>query len=137
MFRALIGDLFASRAQTLVNTVNCVGVMGKGVAEQFKLRCPAMFEDYKSRTDRKAVRLRALWANGLASFIPRFPLREREDIRSFAALVGPGVDRPKLIGLAISDHCRVVWALSNQKPRHRRGNCMVLQQFELIENEQE
>src|SRR5580700_3117351 len=57
MFRALIGDLFESRAQTLVNTVNCVGVMGKGVAEQFKLRFPAMFEDYKTRTDRKAVRL--------------------------------------------------------------------------------
>ena len=38
MFKALIGDLFESRAQTLVNTVNCVGVMGKGVAEQFKRR---------------------------------------------------------------------------------------------------
>ena len=57
MFKALIGDLFESRAQTLVNTVNCVGVMGKGVAEQFKRRYPAMFEDYKSRTDREAVRL--------------------------------------------------------------------------------
>ncbi|MDQ2082046.1 macro domain-containing protein [Xanthobacteraceae bacterium Astr-EGSB] len=57
MFKALIGDLFASRAQTLVNTVNCVGVMGKGVAEQFKRRFPAMFEDYKLRCDRKAVRL--------------------------------------------------------------------------------
>ena len=57
MFRALIGDLFASRAQTLVNTVNCVGIMGKGVAEQFKLRFPAMFEDYKTRTNRKAVQL--------------------------------------------------------------------------------
>lgn len=32
MIKALQGDLFASRAQTLVNTVNCVGVMGKGVA---------------------------------------------------------------------------------------------------------
>jgi O-acetyl-ADP-ribose deacetylase (regulator of RNase III)/uncharacterized protein YwgA len=57
MLKALIGDLFESQAQTLVNTVNCVGVMGKGVAEQFKKRFPAMFEDYKSRTDRKAVRL--------------------------------------------------------------------------------
>ena len=57
MFKALIGDLFESQAQTLVNTVNCVGVMGKGVAEQFKKRFPAMFEDYKSRTDRKLVRL--------------------------------------------------------------------------------
>ncbi len=57
MFRAVIGDLFESQAQTLVNTVNCVGVMGKGVAEQFKKRFPEMFEDYKSRIDRKAVRL--------------------------------------------------------------------------------
>ena len=57
MFRALIGDLFESRAQSLVNTTNCVGVMGKGVAEQFKKRFPAMYEDYKSRTDGKAVRL--------------------------------------------------------------------------------
>ena len=56
MFKALIGDLFESRAQTLVNTVNCVGVMGKGVAEQFKRRFPEMFEDYKRRTDLKAVR---------------------------------------------------------------------------------
>lgn len=57
MFKALIGDLFASRAQTLVNTVNCVGIMGKGVAEQFKLRFPLMFEDYKARCDRRLVRL--------------------------------------------------------------------------------
>jgi O-acetyl-ADP-ribose deacetylase (regulator of RNase III)/uncharacterized protein YwgA len=57
MFRALIGDLFESQAQTLVNTVNCVGVMGKGVAEQFKRRFPKMFEDYKRRTDRKDLRL--------------------------------------------------------------------------------
>jgi O-acetyl-ADP-ribose deacetylase (regulator of RNase III)/uncharacterized protein YwgA len=57
MYRALIGDLFESQAQTLVNTVNCVGVMGKGVAEQFKRRYPQMFEDYKRRVDRKAVRL--------------------------------------------------------------------------------
>jgi len=57
MFKAHIGDLFASQAQTLVNTVNCVGVMGKGVALEFKKRWPAMFEDYQRRCERKAVRL--------------------------------------------------------------------------------
>jgi O-acetyl-ADP-ribose deacetylase (regulator of RNase III)/uncharacterized protein YwgA len=57
MFNALIGDLFESRAQALVNTVNCVGVMGKGIAEQFKQRFPEMFEDYKRRANRKLVRL--------------------------------------------------------------------------------
>src|SRR5438270_7627373 len=57
MFNALIGDLFESQAQTLVNTVNGVGVMGKGVAEQFKKRYPEMFEDYKRRVDAKSVQL--------------------------------------------------------------------------------
>lgn len=57
MFKALIGDLFASEAQTLVNTVNCVGVMGKGVALEFKKRFPRLFEDYVNRCERKQVRL--------------------------------------------------------------------------------
>jgi O-acetyl-ADP-ribose deacetylase (regulator of RNase III)/uncharacterized protein YwgA len=56
-FEALIGDLLNSRAQTLVNTVNCVGIMGKGVALEFKKRFPAMFEDYVRRCERKEVRL--------------------------------------------------------------------------------
>ncbi len=43
------GDLFGSNAQTLVNTVNCVGVMGKGVALQFKKRFPDMFAEYARR----------------------------------------------------------------------------------------
>ena len=39
------GDLFQSGAQALVNTVNRVGVMGKGIALQFKKRFPEMFKD--------------------------------------------------------------------------------------------
>lgn len=57
MFKALIGDIFASQAEALVNTVNCVGVMGKGVALEFKKRFPAMFEDYAARCARGQVRL--------------------------------------------------------------------------------
>lgn len=41
------GDLFKSPAQTLVNTVNTVGVMGKGVAKRFKDIFPEMFEEYQ------------------------------------------------------------------------------------------
>ena len=37
------GDMFGSEAQTLVNTVNCVGVMGKGIALAFKERFREMF----------------------------------------------------------------------------------------------
>src|SRR5260370_12505295 len=46
------GDVLSSSAQTLVNTVNCVGIMGKGVALAFKRRYPDMFEDYVRRCDR-------------------------------------------------------------------------------------
>lgn len=51
------GDLFKSKAQTLINTVNTVGVMGKGVALQFKRRYPEMYRDYEARCQRGAVRL--------------------------------------------------------------------------------
>jgi hypothetical protein len=44
-------------AQTLVNTVNCVGVIGKGIASDFKRRHPEMFSDYVARCDRHEVRL--------------------------------------------------------------------------------
>jgi O-acetyl-ADP-ribose deacetylase (regulator of RNase III) len=51
------GDLLASRAHTLVNTVNCVGIMGKGIALAFKRRYPEMFKDYVQRCHAGAVRL--------------------------------------------------------------------------------
>ena len=41
------GNIFNTKAQTIVNTVNCVGVMGKGIALVFKLRYPSMFEQYQ------------------------------------------------------------------------------------------
>ncbi len=44
-----IGNIFESNMHTLVNTVNCVGVMGKGIALEFKKRFPEMFEDYKTK----------------------------------------------------------------------------------------
>lgn len=57
MVEVLIGDIFESKAQTLVNTVNCVGVMGKGIALGFKKRFPAMFRDYEDRCGRGQVKL--------------------------------------------------------------------------------
>jgi O-acetyl-ADP-ribose deacetylase (regulator of RNase III) len=77
MFRALIGDLFESRAQTLVNTVNCIGIMGKGVALDFKKRFPANFADYAVRCDRKQVRPGEpyLFADPSGRLIVNFPTK--------------------------------------------------------------
>ncbi|MTD27206.1 macro domain-containing protein [Erwinia sorbitola] len=40
------GNIFNSRCTTLVNTVNCSGFMGRGIALEFRLRYPEMFEKY-------------------------------------------------------------------------------------------
>lgn len=49
------GDMFAEPVEALVNTVNCVGVMGKGVALEFKQRWPDNFKVYKAACDAKAL----------------------------------------------------------------------------------
>lgn len=54
-------SLLESTAQTLVNTVNCVGVMGKGIALAFKEREPQMFAAYKKICDQKLLEPGKLW----------------------------------------------------------------------------
>lgn len=51
------GDILRSSRHALVNTVNCVGIMGKGIALGFKKKYPKMFEDYARRCERRQVRL--------------------------------------------------------------------------------
>ena len=46
MIKIKIGDIFDSHMSVLVNTVNCVGVMGKGIAKEFKDKYPLMYEQY-------------------------------------------------------------------------------------------
>lgn len=41
------GDLLAADAEALVNAVNCVGIMGKGLALQFKQAYPDNFKEYE------------------------------------------------------------------------------------------
>ncbi len=51
-----IGDIFESKCTALVNTVNCVGVMGKGIALEFKKRYPDMYADYAVKCANGEVR---------------------------------------------------------------------------------
>ena len=46
------GDILAEQAEALVNTVNCVGVMGRGIALQFKRAFPENFKAYAARCKR-------------------------------------------------------------------------------------
>ena len=47
MIRIARGNLLEAPAEALVNTVNCVGYMGKGIALQFKQAFPANFKAYE------------------------------------------------------------------------------------------
>ena len=61
MVKIEYGNIFDSNAQTLVNTINCVGVMGKGLALEFKNRYPAMFDKYKTFCDKGVFKPGVLW----------------------------------------------------------------------------
>lgn len=50
------GDILAEDAEALVNTVNCVGVMGRGVALQFRKAFPDNFKAYKAACGRNELR---------------------------------------------------------------------------------
>ena len=53
-FRA--GDILRTDAEALVNTVNCVGIMGRGVALQFKNAFPENYKVYKAACARQEVK---------------------------------------------------------------------------------
>jgi O-acetyl-ADP-ribose deacetylase (regulator of RNase III)/uncharacterized protein YwgA len=86
MVKVITGDIFESKAQTLVNTVNCVGVMGKGIALEFKRRFPEMYEDYVARCKRRQVRLGEpyLFKRATLPWVLNFPTKD--DWRSLAKL---------------------------------------------------
>ena len=50
-------NIFNSKSMTIVNTVNCVGVMGAGIAKEFKLRFPEMFKDYVKKCNANEIRI--------------------------------------------------------------------------------
>ena len=50
------GNILAEAAEALVNTVNCVGIMGRGIALQFKRAFPDNFKAYAARCKRDQMR---------------------------------------------------------------------------------
>lgn len=74
------GDILLCEADALVNTVNCVGVMGRGIALQFKNAYPDNFKAYAAACKREAVqpgRMHVFETGQLASprFIINFPTK--------------------------------------------------------------
>ena len=78
MIELRVGDIFKSESQTLVNTVNTVGIMGKGLALEFKKRFPDMFLDYAERCKEGEVKLGKpyLYTRLLPPWILLFPTKD-------------------------------------------------------------
>ena len=94
------GDLFSEPVQALVNTVNCVGVMGKGVALEFKKRWPENFKAYKRICDAKALSpgklyifdTNELFASDGPRYLVNFPTKAHWRSKSKISYIEDGLD---------------------------------------------
>src|SRR3989304_6065362 len=67
------GDILTADVEALVNAVNCIGVMGRGIALQFRKAFPANYEAYKAACGRGEVRPGKLFIYELGRLInPRY-----------------------------------------------------------------
>lgn len=88
------GSIFDSKAQTITNAVNCVGVMGKGIALEFKRRFPEMFKDYAARCRDSELVLGKpyLYKSSTHQWILNFPTKDHWKSPSELASVVSGLN---------------------------------------------
>jgi O-acetyl-ADP-ribose deacetylase (regulator of RNase III) len=91
------GDILRSEAEALINTVNCVGVMGRGLALQFKRAFPANFVAYAAACKRDEVqpgRMLVVETGQLTSprFIVNFPTKRHWKAKSRIEDIDAGLD---------------------------------------------
>lgn len=88
-------NIFDTQCQTIVNTVNCVGVMGKGIALEMKNRYPDMFEKYKTFCDNKLIDIGKLWLykNQDDKWILNFPTKTHWQYQSEYDYIEKGMQK--------------------------------------------
>lgn len=88
------GNIFTSSCQTQVNTVNCVGVMGAGIALEFKLRYPDMFTKYASLCEQKQIDIGKLWLyKNESCWVLNFPTKQHWKYPSKLNYLQRGLDK--------------------------------------------
>jgi O-acetyl-ADP-ribose deacetylase (regulator of RNase III) len=107
------GNILEESAEALVNTVNCVGVMGKGVALQFKQAFPENFHKYKKACTAKEVEAGRMFIVSTGQllfprYIVNFPTKRHwkeksqiADIRSGLAALIQDIQRLEIRSIAI------------------------------------
>ena len=106
------GNILEENAVALVNTVNCVGVMGKGIALQFKQAFPQVFQEYKKACTAKEVQPGKMFIVSTGQLFPRyainFPTKRHwkeksriEDIQAGLAALVTDVKQMQIASIAI------------------------------------
>lgn len=73
MLKIAHGNLLKAKTEAIVNTVNCVGVMGKGIALQFKQGFPANYDAYRRACENGELKLGEMFVYDTGSMIwPRY-----------------------------------------------------------------
>jgi O-acetyl-ADP-ribose deacetylase (regulator of RNase III) len=113
MIRWTTGNILDSPAEALVNTVNCVGVMGRGIALQFKAAFPKNFTAYAAACDRGEVQPGRMFVFDLQQltsprYIINFPTKRHwrgksriEDIESGLHALSQEIRERKIKSIAI------------------------------------
>jgi len=90
------GNIFTSKSQTLVNTINCVGVMGAGIALEFRYRYPKMYEEYIKLCNDKHIRIGSLWLYRKESnrkWVLNFPTKQHWKFESKPEYLVKGLEK--------------------------------------------
>ena len=113
MLQLIKGDILKADAEALVNTVNCVGVMGRGIALQFRKAFPENFKAYKSACDKKQLHPGIMFVYDLNRFqnpryVVNFPTKRHwkgksktEDIESGLEALVQEVSKRNIRSIAI------------------------------------
>lgn len=113
MIETAVGNILEADAEALINTVNCVGVMGRGIALQFKQAYPANFLAYEKACDAGMMRpgKMSIFSTGLVvnpKYIINFPTKRHwkgksriEDIDAGLVSLVEEVRRLKIRSIAV------------------------------------
>ncbi len=113
MFEFKQGNLLEEKAEALVNTVNCVGVMGKGIALQFKQAYPENFRHYEKACKASEVQPGRMFTVATGSllnprYIINFPTKRHwrnnskiEDIKNGLVALVQQVERLDITSIAM------------------------------------
>jgi len=92
----ITGNIFTTKCQTIVNTINCVGVMGAGIALECRLRYPVMYEKYIELCNEKKIDIGLLWiykSPDNARWILNFPTKKHWKYPSKMEYLHAGLDK--------------------------------------------